>query len=281
MVPIAGDACDLIDTCGVIAKVRDKLEELDRRCDRLMKRLRDKGARDAWSRERERLAAGRKGSRYWTDAQRKDIIEGRRPKSRDGQTIEGHHRRPVEDHPDLADDPDNIDFLHWTDHLDVYGKGHRSEPMQTLDELFRRFEPLATVLHPDAAVPASADITRASESLALNIPDDFAKFLQRFFDRQPPFWEMLRVPASSSAACGVDIVAENLFMRSRYPAVLRRCILFNNSGSGEYDCFVYSEDGRLMGVGVWRQYDDPNSLPSVLWPSFSAWLTDEISSLSE
>jgi RHS repeat-associated protein len=126
MVPIAGDACDLIDTCRTIAKVRDKLEELDRRYDRVVKRLRDKGVRDAWARERERLAAGRKGSRDWTDAQRKDIIEGRRPKGRDGRTIEGHHRRPVEEHPDLADDPDNIDFLDWTDHLDVHGRSPRS-----------------------------------------------------------------------------------------------------------------------------------------------------------
>jgi RHS repeat-associated protein len=126
MVPITGDACDLIDTCRTIAKVRDKLEELDRRYDRLMKRLRDKGVRDAWSRESERLAAGRKESRDRADAQRRDIIEGRRSMGRDGRTIEGHHRRPVEEHPDLADDPPNIDCLDWTDHLDVHGKSPRS-----------------------------------------------------------------------------------------------------------------------------------------------------------
>lgn len=153
--------------------------------------------------------------------------------------------------------------------------------MQRLEDMFEAYERLATVLNPDATAPSAEDIRRASESLGLLIPDEFAEFLMRFFDRQPPFWETLRVPASASAACGVNIISENLFMRSRHPATLRRCILFNNDGTGDYDCFLYSEDGRLLGVGVWRQYDDPGAFPSVLWQSFCDWLADEIARLSE
>lgn len=154
-------------------------------------------------------------------------------------------------------------------------------PMSGIEDLFRSYELLATVLIPGVAAPSAGDISRASESLGLLIPDDFAEFLKRFFDRHPPFWETLRVPASVSAACGEDIISENLLMRSRHPATLRRCLLFNNDGAGDYDCFLYSEDGRLLGVGVWRQYDEPDAFPSVLWPSFSDWLADEISCLSE
>lgn len=153
--------------------------------------------------------------------------------------------------------------------------------MTRIDDLFRSYELLATVLIPGVAAPTAGDIGRASESLGLFIPDEFAEFLKRFFDRQPPFWETLRVPTSVGAACGVDIISENLFMRSRHPATLRRCLLFNNGGAGEYGCFLYSEDGRLLGVGVWRQYDDPDAFPTVLWPSFCDWLADEIARLRE
>lgn len=65
------------------------------------------------------------GEPEYTDQQRRDILEGRTPKGRDGKPIEGHHKQPVEDHPDLADDPDNIEFLDWPDHLDAHGKSPR------------------------------------------------------------------------------------------------------------------------------------------------------------
>jgi len=53
------------------------------------------------------------------------LFEGRTPKGRDGKPIEGHHKQPVEDHPDLADYPDNIEFVDWPDHLDAHGKSPR------------------------------------------------------------------------------------------------------------------------------------------------------------
>ena len=125
MVPVVGDVCDIVDTCKTISKVREKLADLDKRYGLMIKRLRDKGVSDAWKRERENLAAGKKGSREWTDQQRRDILEGRTPEGRDGKPIEGQHKQPVEDHPDLADDPDNIESLDWPDHLDAHGKSPR------------------------------------------------------------------------------------------------------------------------------------------------------------
>ncbi len=75
--------------------------------DRRFNNRRNRGVSRFWAQERRTLRNGQPGTRKWTDQQRADILAGRTPQH-NGAPIEGHHRHNALDHPQLADDPNNI-----------------------------------------------------------------------------------------------------------------------------------------------------------------------------
>jgi GHH signature containing HNH/Endo VII superfamily nuclease toxin len=68
---------------------------------------RKKGVDRFWAEERIRLRDGESGTRNWSPQQQDDIVNYRTP-THGGKPIEGHHKYNALDHPQIADDPNNI-----------------------------------------------------------------------------------------------------------------------------------------------------------------------------
>ena len=69
--------------------------------DRRFRRRRDNGVNEFWEQERERLAAGKPGTRNWTSEQRSAILRGDKPMF-NGITMQGHHTYSAAKYPHLA-----------------------------------------------------------------------------------------------------------------------------------------------------------------------------------
>lgn len=90
--------------------------------------LRRKAVKEAWKNEKEKMIRG-KPTRNWSPQQERDILEGKTPKSKnDGKPIEGHHKEPVANNPDLAGNPDNIEFRSFTEHRKKDSGIHSKNP---------------------------------------------------------------------------------------------------------------------------------------------------------
>ena len=63
-----------------------------------------------------------KGTRKWTKEQKAELLEKGKVKG-----FQGHHINNVKDHPELAGNPDNIEFLTRKEHLDRHGGNFRNE----------------------------------------------------------------------------------------------------------------------------------------------------------
>ena len=73
----------------------------------------------AWLNERKLVLKGM-GTRDWTRAQQKDIIEKKKAFDENGYAFEGHHMKNVKTFSKLAGDPHNIRFLTRREHLDAH-----------------------------------------------------------------------------------------------------------------------------------------------------------------
>ena len=81
----------------------------------------DKAIRKAWERERDLVQIG-KGTRDWTKAQQDDILNPNVGKAKDeyGRAFEGQHMKSVAEYPLYQGDPNNIQFLTKTEHLEAH-----------------------------------------------------------------------------------------------------------------------------------------------------------------
>ena len=95
--------------------------------DRRFQNRRRTGVRRFWAEERRRLAEGESGTRNWTPEQVEEILAGRRP-TFEGETMTGHHRRSALEHPQLANDPENIYPATTTEHLQRWHGGDFQNP---------------------------------------------------------------------------------------------------------------------------------------------------------
>lgn len=86
----------------------------------------DKAIREAWKRERELVLAG-KGTRDWDEEQQLEIIELGKVYDDDGVAFEGQHMKSVATHPEHQGNPDNIQLLSVSEHLDAH-KGKWQNP---------------------------------------------------------------------------------------------------------------------------------------------------------
>lgn len=74
----------------------------------------------AWKREKELVLEG-KGTRDWTEEQQRQIIEEGRATDESGRAFDGHHMKNVATYPEYQEDPNNIQFLSRSEHLDAHG----------------------------------------------------------------------------------------------------------------------------------------------------------------
>lgn len=88
----------------------------------------NKAIRLAWDKEHELVLKGQ-GTRDWTEAQQKDILDPEKGKAYDdyGRAFEGQHMKSVEKYPEYQGNPDNIQFLTKTEHLEAH-KGNWKKP---------------------------------------------------------------------------------------------------------------------------------------------------------
>lgn len=80
-------------------------------------RARQSAVRHAWKEEQARVKEGL-GTRDWTTAQQKEILERGSVKGYDG-----HHMKSVSEYPEYAGDPKNIQFLTETEHFEGAHQG--------------------------------------------------------------------------------------------------------------------------------------------------------------
>ena len=82
---------------------------------------RRKAVRNAWKEERQ-LIRDSEGTRFWSNAEREELLRTGKVKG-----YEGHHINNVKDHPELADNPDNVIFLTRREHLEAHSGNFRNE----------------------------------------------------------------------------------------------------------------------------------------------------------
>jgi hypothetical protein len=141
--------------------------------------------------------------------------------------------------------------------------------MPDLEGLYQEFATLATVRRPGVATPSAADLEGAAAAIGLPIPEGLAAFWRRFPDRHPPFWDVLRLGASDPAGDAEDLIHANLERRAAFPDELGHCLLFFNTGWGGYDCFLFDEANRILGIGTWDEMEGPRGAPPAM--SYSGW----------
>ena len=80
---------------------------------------RSRAVKLAWENEQNLVSKGR-GTRDWTPEQQQQILDEGRALDDDRRAYEGHHMKNVNDYPEYAGDPGNIQFLTRTEHLKAH-----------------------------------------------------------------------------------------------------------------------------------------------------------------
>ncbi len=84
--------------------------------------LRRSAVRKAWKDEQQMVINSGHGTREWTNAELKELMETGKVKG-----YQGHHINNVKHHPELAGNPNNIRFLNRQEHLEAHGGNFRNE----------------------------------------------------------------------------------------------------------------------------------------------------------
>lgn len=126
--------------------------------------LRRSAVKEAWLRERELVLQG-KGTRNWTVAQQAELIESKKVGG-----FEGHHMKNVKDYPQFAGDPNNIQFVSYTEHYfgahDESFKNSTNGRLDTQTGEMHPFEgdelpPMPVIELTDKYDPSQYELTRA------------------------------------------------------------------------------------------------------------------------
>lgn len=79
----------------------------------------------AWIKEQELVQEG-KGTREWTLQQQRDILDKGKAYDDDGIAFQGQHMKSAEKYPQYQGEPENIQFLTRTEHLDAHNGNWRN-----------------------------------------------------------------------------------------------------------------------------------------------------------
>lgn len=134
---VADKVDDLADTARALDKIDsagDTVKALDKAGDtvsssRNLSKSRRAAEKDAWAQERALVEQTGKGSRQWTDAEKAELLNNGKISG-----YEGHHINNVKNHPELARDPNNIDFLDRSEHFDAHQRNWKKETTGPLVE---------------------------------------------------------------------------------------------------------------------------------------------------
>jgi RHS repeat-associated protein len=77
--------------------------------------------RQAWAQERQLIKEGLEGTRPWTAAQRRELLNTGRVRG-----YQGHHINSVKSHPELAGNPNNVEFVTRPQNLQRHGGNWRN-----------------------------------------------------------------------------------------------------------------------------------------------------------
>ncbi|MCC0645672.1 teneurin-3 [Clostridioides sp. ZZV14-6150] len=86
----------------------------------------------AWNAEQQLVQEG-KGTRDWTPEQQKDILEKGKAYDEKGKAFEGHHMLNVEKFPEHQGNPQNIEFLSRTEHLQAHDGNYQNTTLGYFD----------------------------------------------------------------------------------------------------------------------------------------------------
>jgi hypothetical protein len=121
---------------GKAGLVRDAIGYVGAKAiERALKYARQRGVEDAWKMEKQAVGNGFPGSRNWTMAERRELLETGKVKGYDGD-----HINTVNGNPELAADHSNIQFLteaeHKARHKDLGGTKIIVSGQTTIDRTF-------------------------------------------------------------------------------------------------------------------------------------------------
>ena len=103
------------------SRVADKLGDAKDSA-KAIKNARQSAVRKAWRQEKEMVESIGQGTRDWSKKEIKELFENGKVKG-----YQGHHINNVKDHPSMAGDPNNIEFLNKTEHLDAHNGNYRNK----------------------------------------------------------------------------------------------------------------------------------------------------------
>ena len=104
-----------------VVKIVDKVDNTKDSA-RIIKNARQRAVRNAWKQEKEMVEITGQGTRRWTKSELKELVETGKVKG-----YQGHHINNVKDHPEMAGNPNNVEFLNKTEHLESHGGRNMTE----------------------------------------------------------------------------------------------------------------------------------------------------------
>ena len=122
-VKIAKNADKVGNATKVINKVSGGTKTVDHTVDsaRILKNARQSAVKKAWKQEQKMVESTGQGTRNWSKSELKELKETGKVKG-----YQGHHINNVKDHPSMAGDPNNIEFLNSTEHLQAHGGNYKN-----------------------------------------------------------------------------------------------------------------------------------------------------------
>ncbi len=117
-VPYAGDLAKAPKIAKGLGVISDAINE-----SKSLNSLRRSGVRQAWKQEKALIESGTEGTRNWTKAELKELKETGKVKG-----YEGHHINSVKSNPEMAGNPNNVEFVKRKggEHLQKDGGNYRN-----------------------------------------------------------------------------------------------------------------------------------------------------------
>ncbi|KEO71621.1 DUF6443 domain-containing protein [Anditalea andensis] len=115
--PFAGDLAKAPKIAKGLGVISDAIQE-----SKNLNSLRRSGVRKAWNQEKALVESGAEGTRNWTKAELFELKETGKVKG-----YEGHHINSVKSNPEMAGNPDNVEFVKkGKEHLDKHDGNYRN-----------------------------------------------------------------------------------------------------------------------------------------------------------
>lgn len=112
----------------------------------------------AWEMERELVLKG-KGTRDWSIEQQQDILKTGKAHDADGKSFEGHHMKSVSKFPDMQGNPNNIQFLSRTEHLEAHGGSFQNPTSGRYDPILKQTKEILSNNDLREVIPLSRQLT--------------------------------------------------------------------------------------------------------------------------